>query len=478
MERNPLSPLVLTLGKAVRLVAAGVLVLLMAFGAWVIRETDNEIGRQNAAEPVHVFPAPLRLSSPAGGQAASDQLLLLTGVWQRIKVREFRWSLYKRGVKTYLHVDLWSIDADTLKPRWRRRLASIENGARQGKALLGADGQTVWLYMDGPLAISARDGRVLADSKGLEARNPQLSSLLLDEQRHYGMDATGLWLTSADARRWRVDADLKATPLVPPERVRESVTLPALTGPGTAIQYIQLRGMHIGERWLGVLSTEEAAQLEAIQREGEKSPMGRATLAAHLTSMTRRGGLPAHANVRNRLWQARLEKVSAAPANWPAELPSWGTRDTYTDLAPLPEGPEFLNGGLLVRDMKAETPLFLTKPDSVLVLHQQRLGDDGQLALARVAGPHGRVVWNQALPLTQIYGVMPGERSLVLYGGWFQPKGARYESRDHDAVTHLVAFDLATGRMSKLDFSAAIRDVPHQPPGPSDTPLRPLPAGR
>ncbi|HXH00948.1 MAG TPA: PA2928 family protein [Xanthomonadaceae bacterium] len=387
-------------------------------------------------------------------------MLLLTGVWHRIKVREFRWSLYKRGVKTYLYVDLWSIDANTLKPRWRRRLASIENGARTGKALLGADGQTVWLYMDGPLAISARDWRVLADSKGLEARNPQLGGLLLDEEKHYGFDAAGLWLMSADARRWRVDAALKATPLGAQERARESVTLPAVTGPGTAIQYIQLRGMHIGERWLGVLSTEEAAQLEVIQREGEKDPMGRAKLAAHLTSMTRRGGLPAHANVRNRLWQARVQQVSAAPSGWPAELPSWGTRDTYADLAPLPEGPEFLNGGLLVRDIKVDVPLFLTKPDSVLVLHQQRLGDDGPLALARIAGPHGRVVWNRPLPLTQLYAVLPGDKTLLLSGGYFRPKGEAYESRDHDAGNHVVGVDLTSGALTTLDFTGAALDVP------------------
>ncbi|HXH00947.1 MAG TPA: hypothetical protein VNI56_01985 [Xanthomonadaceae bacterium] len=44
-----------TLGKAVRLAAAGVLVLLLLFGGWVIQQIDKEIGRQNAAEPVHVF---------------------------------------------------------------------------------------------------------------------------------------------------------------------------------------------------------------------------------------------------------------------------------------------------------------------------------------------------------------------------------------------------------------------------------------
>jgi len=92
----------------------------------------------------------------------------------------------------------------------------------------------------------------------------------------------------------------------------------------------------------------------------------------------------------------------------------------------------------------------------------------GQLALARIAGPHGRVVWNRVLPLT----------SLLLYGGWFQPKRGAFESRDNDAVTHLVAIDLASGRVSKLDFSGATHDFPHQPLRPSGTRLHRLPEGR
>lgn len=38
------------------------------------------------------------------------------------------------------------------------------------------------------------------------------------------------------------------------------------------------------------------------------------------------------------------------------------------------------------------------------------------------------VVWNRVLRLTQLYGVVPDGRTLLLYGGWFQPKGRAFES--------------------------------------------------
>lgn len=76
----------------VRRIVGGILFAIVVFIGWALQQADSGIEDQNAAERLHVFEAPLRLK--ANGV---DHVLLLTGRWERVRVRNFRWSLYKRG---------------------------------------------------------------------------------------------------------------------------------------------------------------------------------------------------------------------------------------------------------------------------------------------------------------------------------------------------------------------------------------------
>lgn len=72
---------------------------------------------------------------------------------------------------------------------------------------------------------------------------------------------------------------------------------------------------------------------------------------------------------------------------------------------PLPESPDFLMAGLLAAEAggyQAQTALWRRDPDSVFVLSRDRLGEEGRLQLARVAGPAGKPVWSTALPLSNM----------------------------------------------------------------------------
>jgi hypothetical protein len=91
------------------------------------------------------------------------------------------------------------------------------------------------------------------------------------------------------------------------------------------------------------------------------------------------------------------------------------------------------------------------KPDSVLVLHRDRLGDAGRFRLTRISGPRGKPVWTVDLPLTALEAVMPGESSLVIYGRRDEPPLFARDKRP-ESVDQLVAIDNATGHVSAYGF--------------------------
>src|SRR5262249_3293882 len=162
------------------------------------------------------------------------------------------------------------------------------------------------------------------------------------------------------------------------------------------------RGLPIGDRWLGVLTEKEATRLQGEPVVPGAAPGERPGVAADFFA---RLHVPDDLEVQPqayRLWSARLTKGSAAPPEWPKELPdNWGTRDRYSDYQALPEAPSFLKAGLL-GDGQSEAPLWYRDPDSVLVLHHDKVGSAGRLRLARIAGPAGRTVWDVALPLANL----------------------------------------------------------------------------
>ncbi|MFN8641789.1 MAG: hypothetical protein U0802_09085, partial [Candidatus Binatia bacterium] len=158
-------------------------------------------------------------------------------------------------------------------------------------------------------------------------------------------------------------------------------------------------------------------------------------------------------------WSAQVTAVSAAPRDWPAELPdNWGTRDRFSDYQPLPEAPPFLQAGLL-GDGRTPHPMWYREPDSVLVLHHDKVGDAGRLRLARVAGPGGRVVWDAALPLADLVASTYGATHVALLG---RAPNAAYEPGDESSREEhevLVAVDVASGAVAPFDLTAeSVRD--------------------
>jgi hypothetical protein len=215
-----------------------------------------------------------------------------------------------------------------------------------------------------------------------------------------------------------------------------------------------MRSLSIGKAWLGVLTDAEAEYLSHPPTIPGRDPNER---PGALQQFLNENHVPQPLNdplpQAYRLWKARLTEVSAAPSGWPKELPDrWGKRTEFSDYRPLPDAPSFLKAGLLREHSDAKVPLWYRDPDSVLVLHTDKLGPAGRLVVSRVSGPDGVPVWKVSLPLASLHSAMRGENDLFMWG---REPGAKDErGTDWDSEhAKLVRIDVASGQSIVLDLT-------------------------
>jgi hypothetical protein len=317
-------------------------------------------------------------------------------------------------------------DARTGALRWQRELTRIDDYNRKEQTrLLGADGDRVWIFADGIAGIDAATGQTVVDAAALETANPALRGVVPTDGKWFAMDVpTGkLVVTAADGRLWKVDASpLALTPTVKDMRqvAQTDDYLRWLqrwsAGPALGAQWndYTLQGDLLETQWVGLLAPEERERFEGSlsqpQRPIENPPR------------------------RRKLWYGPVTSDKGIT----------GTTWTLKGLAPAPESAEFLQGGL-VRDGGRLGILRLKNPDGFLVIHTDRLGDDGQYLLTRVDSG-GKPVWTAALPLRWIRDLVPGGDALVLLG---PDRTAQYQGDGHGL---LVTLDLASGRCRTWDY--------------------------
>ncbi|MFC3080360.1 PA2928 family protein [Phenylobacterium terrae] len=394
-----LNRLILVLALIGALTVATVIVLAIL----IPREGDS-------VTPADVIGAPVRAQTAAG-----DRIFLLTSQWLTTRPYVGRRSA-NRPTYVDLLIDVWAFDATDGRLVWRRQLEADRSGLNMGRAVLGVDARAVWVLAgDGLVGLSPADGATVADVARLEAANPQLKGRIPREPDYYQFDQGGLWFTAADARRWRLAGPgLQARPEAEPAGPAE-VFAPARWSGGVSTWMFHERGVRLGDRWLGVLSEREAAA-SAQAEELKFSSVQDEPLV--------------------RLWSAYLTQ---APTHF-------GSRTVYARFEPLPQSPEFIQGGLLSDGKDNAPPILLTGPDSVLVLHRDRLGADGRWQVSRIAGPDGRRLWTAPLPMARFDAVMPGKTTLAIQGSQPEPDPRRGRSGETEDIDHLVVIDLASGR--------------------------------
>ncbi|HEX7804184.1 MAG TPA: PA2928 family protein [Pseudoxanthomonas sp.] len=447
------------------LAALGVvlLILLGIAGLWVLQQGGGAGLRQvlttggfKQLQPALFQSAPLRTD-----QGGADRLYLLSTQSETITGAMSRRSA-NRVRRDLLHVDLWAIDARTATVAWRKRLRTYEGDERSGRdlrgfALLGADGKTLWLTVDGPLGVSLADGSVVADGARIDKANPAMAGKRVDEAGYIAFGRHGLQVTLNDASQWRIDAsDLSAAPRDTDVRNPAGILPPAKSGSTSSFM---TRALPIGERWLGVMTDQEAELYRNKPVIPGRDPNERPGV---MQQFLEENHVPAPLlepkPQQYRLWGARMVQVSAAPPDWPKQLPDrWGKRPKFSDYRVLPESPRFLRAGLLHEGMphqsnSQEQALWYREPDSVLVLHSDKLGQQGRLQLTRVSGPLGKPVWTLALPMDQLRSVMRKDNDLMLLGS--EPPAADKKSEEEGPHVKVARVEVAAGRITVLDLTA------------------------
>ncbi|MEO7964354.1 MAG: PA2928 family protein, partial [Gemmatimonadaceae bacterium] len=314
-----------------------VIVVLSLIGGLVIcllRQSNRSF------ESFDMAGGPLVITDSTSGEAVT-----ITSHWEK---REFVTNDNTIVRESRLHWDVWAFSLRDLSRNWVTRLATIKNGDRNiDAAILGADSDVIWLLADDIMAVSTKDGHVVADAAAIEAKNPVLRGMMPRSARQIAFD-DGLVLLAADGRRWHVDSrTLNATPAATSNsadgRRKTYRTLRLLS----QYQHYKTRSYQVDGRWYGLVHASEAA---ALQRE-----MIGQSFASPL---------------RYSLWSAPMRDT----------VDRFGNKGvTPGKLAPLATSEEFLQGGLLAVPDTAGTErvIGIAKPTRLLVLHQTRIDDDG-----------------------------------------------------------------------------------------------------
>ncbi len=241
---------------------------------------------QTGVEPARTIGAPLRVST-----AGTDAVFMLTAQQEfRVAGGASRWFAHQ-GFETVTHVDLWRFDPASGQPSWRKRLVTNSGVNIFDYALWGADGDRLWTFIREPQVRAAANGDVIADAAAIEARNPPLQGVLPRQTSHYRFfDQYGLAVTAADARAWLLDGQTLAAASWPDKSItpKPSVVAPARSA-GASITFFQKRGVLLPKDWLGVLTNEEAAILNAeVKVPGAEPGERRGVMADYLSPSARR----------------------------------------------------------------------------------------------------------------------------------------------------------------------------------------------
>lgn len=331
--------------------------------------------------------------------------------------------------ETYFHFDLQAHDPATTDRLWKKRLLTVKNeaGGHTAQArIFGQEGEVVWLFLhDQPVAVSSKDGNVLATRVTLEQQNPELRDLIPNDLDFYAYDG-GLVITAADARRFRIKGEgFKAEPYTPPndDYFRGVEFMATRWNGGYHTKDFLARQMMQEGKWLGFYSEKEAANAGADEFGG------------HLA--TPEVVLDEGSRARRTFWTARIGKTKEF---------SEGAHDRLFDVTRVPGAPDYLEAGLLIQQGTRKV-LRLQDPAGFMVVHRTRLDEQGRLAVTRLDDKLQKQ-WTATLPFQDLRNrfEMPGH--LLLYGIVQETeKGVTGWSE------HLVALDLRDGKLQGWDVA-------------------------
>lgn len=419
-----------------------------------------------------------------------------------------------RWVTDYIyHLRLQAHDPATAQRLWLKELKVLrdkEGGMGAQIRVLGQQGDIVWVWVhDQVLALSARDGSLVADRAALAKANPGIAGVLPSELKFYTFIGK-LVVTLADARRVGIEMPgYRAAPYqVADERqFSHAVSLGTTWNGGYDTRDFGVRHGRFGNDWIGLLSEREARDAEDDsrgdhyadsvdiddERELARRTFWRATATAWNDDFLVYGGRKGvQGYCADRAESAARDDDSNAFMRAAAD----GNLDDYEDgaraTAPathrqrikdcvenfdaekfkrivtlerisgagewlqgrllkaeaVPGAPEWIQRGILMKPA-VRAPLRLQDPDGVLVLHRTRMDAQGRLALSRVDGGFARTSWTAVLPYDALTNRWSVGSHLLLNGNWNEVREG--VTTRHEAM---LSLDLGDGRWQAWDIGA------------------------
>jgi len=292
--------------------------------------------------------------------------------------------------------------------------------------LLALQGDLVWIWVGGIGAVSAQDGRLVADQGLIAARNPEAWIGGLTPRRSWGVTDSLVFAPDSLGGGLRIDPTtfLGSPATGPPPRLLPPLFRPAAVRPGGPADF-RLTEARLGETWFGL----PAASARLVGPLRAPAPSNR-----YIPATAQPEGQP------QRLWRGTIRATSGAPPGWPAGLGgNWRPLDALTDPVPVAEWPALQGAGFLTAG--AADPLRSEAPPGLLLLHD---APGGSLALAAITAA-GHPLWETNLPFATLRSVLPGQTHLVLLGEAAGGQGP-------EAV--LASVMLADGALEVLRFGA------------------------
>ena len=413
----------------------------------------------------------------------------------------------------HYHLRLQAHDPATVQRLWLKELKVLrdkEGGRNAGIRILGQQGEVVWVWVhDQVLALSARDGSLVADRSTLEQANPAIKGLVPDELKFHTFIGA-LVITLADARRMRIEVPgFRATPFqVADERqFSQAVSLGTTWNGGFDTNDFGVRHGRFGNDWIGLLSEREARdaeddargdhyadsadiadegatarrsfwratatawsddflayggrkgvqgycedRAESAAREDDSNAFMRAAADGNLDDYENGARATAPATHRQRV-RACIESFDAERFKRIVKLERIGGAGDWLQgrllkAEAVPGAKAWIQRGILMKPA-VRAPLRLQDPDSVLVLHRTRMDAQGRLALSRVDGTFARTLWTAVLPYDTLANRWSVGSHLLLNGNWNEIREG--VSTRHEAV---LSLDLADGRWEAWDIGA------------------------
>ncbi len=347
----------------------------------------------------------------------------------RVTIGGSRHSLSRGSPKNLVHFELHEFDPLTARPvrQWPLLKLDRKEGSTTAQArMLGQDNDAVWFFLhDQPVALSVFDASRRTDRAGLSTVNPDLRGLLSRNLSDYAFNGK-LLLTTADARTFVVPStDFRARPYDPGiDGTFDYLRYMTATWHGAyETKDFTVRHAFRDGEWVGLFTNAEAGDAAADE------------FGDHYKSSD--NVLDEGPRARRRFWKAEIGRTREFTE---------GSHPRLTALQPLPDLPDYLYAGLLIRQGTRE-PLRLSDPEGVLLLYRTRLDEQGRLMLARLDSTF-RPLWTTELPLREIGNRWELGERLLFYGS--TPSLEQGISRWNE---YLVTVDMQSGRTLAWDIN-------------------------